>query len=121
MRLSLLPLRLAIFQSPSPIAPSGAFFSSTLTTNESSYVMEAHLVPPTATAVNTGWRALMVQGPLDFSLTGILSSIAAPLASARISIFAVSTFATDYVLVKEDTLGAALHALRAAGHEVLES
>ena len=121
MRLSLLPPTLAIFQSPLPVSPAGSFFSSTITSNEASYVMEAPLVPPSATAVNTGWRALMVDGPLDFSLTGILSSIAAPLASARVSIFAVSTFSTDYVLVKEDTLAAALAALRAAGHEVSES
>lgn len=121
MRLSLLPHRLAIFQSPLAITPTGSLFSCTITPSEASYVMEAHLVPPEATAINTGWRALMAAGPLDFSLTGILSSIAAPLAEARISIFAVSTFDTDYVLVKEDTLAAAVAELRAAGHEVLES
>lgn len=61
------------------------------------------------------WRALMVRGPLDFALTGILSVIAAPLAAAEISIFAVSTFDTDYVLVRAERLEAAVSALRAAG------
>lgn len=49
-----------------------------------------------------GWRAFMVEGPLDFSLTGILNSIAAPLAENSISIMAISTFDTDYVLVAND-------------------
>ena len=90
MRLCVLPYTLAIFQSPLPIAPEGAFFSCTRTAEESSYVMEAHLLPAHGAAVNSGWRALMVEGPLDFALTGVLSSIAAPLAAARVSIFAVT-------------------------------
>jgi hypothetical protein len=63
-----------------------------------------------------GWRALAVKGPLDFGLTGILASIAAPLAEAGISIFAISTFDTDYVLVKAERLDDAVEALRRAGH-----
>ena len=63
-----------------------------------------------------GWRALRVAGTLEFSLTGILASLAAPLAEARISLFALSTHDTDYVLVKADTLAAAVAALTAAGH-----
>ena len=57
---------------------------------------------------DSGWRALKVLGPLDFSLTGILNAIAQPLAEASISIFALSTYDTDYVLVKEESL---LHAI----------
>jgi len=59
-----------------------------------------------------------VAGPLDFALTGILASLAGPLAAADISIFAVSTYDTDYVLVRADALDAALVALRGAGHDV---
>lgn len=65
------------------------------------------------------WRALEVVGPLDFSLTGILSNISAVLANEKISIFAISTFDTDYVLVKENTLTAAISALRLNHYQVL--
>jgi hypothetical protein len=68
--------------------------------------------------VEAGWRALAVQGPLDFGLTGILAALAAPLAAARISIFAVSTYDTDYVLVRDRDLERAVLALREAGHSV---
>ena len=51
-----------------------------------------------------GWRCFKVEGPLDFELTGILSSLAQPLAAAHISIFAISTFDTDYLLVKKENL-----------------
>ncbi len=64
------------------------------------------------------WCAFMVEGPLDFGLTGILAAVANPLAKAGISIFALSTFHTDYVLVKEDKLEAATRALEAAGHTI---
>jgi hypothetical protein len=64
------------------------------------------------------WRALEVAGPLDFSLTGILASLAAPLADAGVSIFAVATYDTDVLLVRAAQLDDALAALRAAGHEV---
>jgi uncharacterized protein len=60
-----------------------------------------------------------VRGPLDFSLVGILASIAAPLAEAGISIFSISTFDTDYILVKEKTLEKAQAVLEEAGHQVL--
>ena len=65
------------------------------------------------------WKCLKVQGPLDFSLTGILSSIASPLADAKISIFAISTFDTDYVMLKSDHLGTAKQTLRTAGFDVV--
>jgi hypothetical protein len=64
------------------------------------------------------WRALKVVGPLDFSLTGILSEIATILAQEKISIFAISTFDTDYILVKNEFLKKAKAALTAAGHSI---
>ena len=63
-----------------------------------------------------GWRVLRVEGPLDFALVGILANLATKLAEAGVSIFAISTFDTDYILVKEDVLGKACAALEGAGH-----
>ena len=65
-----------------------------------------------------GWCALKVQGPLDFALVGVLAALATVLADAGVSIFAISTFDTDYILVKEEKLSASLQALRQAGHIV---
>jgi hypothetical protein len=67
-----------------------------------------------------GWRALAVAGPLDFALTGVLAALAVPLARAGVSIFAVSTYDTDHVLVRSDRLAEAVAALRAAGHRIGE-
>ncbi len=66
-----------------------------------------------------GWQALEVLGPLGFSLTGILSNISGVLAQANISIFAVSTFETDYIMVKEQNMADAINALRKDGYKVL--
>ena len=66
--------------------------------------------------MDRGWSAIQVAGPLDFSLTGILANIARVLAEAQISIFAVSTFDTDYVLVKSDRLARAQAVLKNAGY-----
>ncbi len=65
-----------------------------------------------------GRRALRVSGTLDHSLTGVLASIAAPLAEAGVPIFAISTWDTDYVLVADEDLDRAVRALTAAGHRV---
>ncbi|OGY79061.1 MAG: amino acid-binding protein [Candidatus Kerfeldbacteria bacterium RIFCSPHIGHO2_02_FULL_42_14] len=88
----------------------GGFFSVTRTDDELSVVcMEENI--PEDVKCEKGWRVFKVEGILDFSLTGILASIANPLAQAKISIFAVSTFDTDYILVKEDTLEEAVKVL----------
>jgi hypothetical protein len=118
--LRVLPVRLAISRLPpeSPIpdwASAGAFLSITRTVDELSIVCPETSVPP-GTHSEPGWRALQVKGPLDFALIGILASIAQPLSVARIPIFAVSTFDTDYVLVRDHHLDAAVHALTSAGH-----
>ncbi|OLF05472.1 amino acid-binding protein [Actinophytocola xinjiangensis] len=65
-----------------------------------------------------GWRLLSVRGPLDFTLTGIMAALAGELAAAGVSLFAVSTYDTDHVLVKAGDLDRAVAALVAAGHEV---
>lgn len=69
--------------------------------------------------VESGWRALEVVGPLGFSLTGILSNISTVLANEKISIFAISTFDTDYILVKEKTVKLAVAALSANQYQVI--
>jgi uncharacterized protein len=65
------------------------------------------------------FRALEVQGPLEFALTGVLASVLTPLADAEISVFTLSTFDTDWILVPAGSTGAATRALRAAGHTVI--
>jgi len=93
------------------------FCSITRTKDELSVVCREDSVPED-TRCERGWRILQVEGPLDFALTGILASIAKPLADAGVSIFAVSTFDTDYILVKETNLALAQRALQSAGHRV---
>ena len=73
---------------------------------------------PEGVQAERGWACLRVDGRLDFSETGVLASIAEPLAGAGISIFAVSTYDTDYILVAEGELAAAQRALTTAGHLV---
>jgi hypothetical protein len=86
--------------------------SITRTDDETSMIVPAGLVPPDDQA-ERGWRAIKVRGPLAFSLTGILHSVLAPLANAEISIFALSTYDTDYVLVRQADLSRAVAVLRA--------
>ncbi len=95
-------------------ALGGRFFSITKTSAELSIVCETSLVPLEVKAEHD-WTAFLVVGTLDFKMTGILASIANPLAQARISIFAVSTFDTDYVLIKNSAWEQAEQALGAAG------
>ncbi len=95
----------------------GAFWSVTRTPDEVSVVCEVGREPPEATVVGP-WALISVAGPLEFSLVGILESLLAPLASAGVSVFTVSTFNTDHVLVRDGDLERALSALRAAGHSV---
>ena len=98
----------------------GEFSCLTRTSEETSLVCAEAMAPPGA-RVEGPFRALKVAGPLDFALTGILAAIARVLAEAEISIFAISTFDTDYVLVGADSLEAAESALRDAGHQVASS
>lgn len=94
----------------------GEFFSVTSTVDEVSIVCSEALVP-SGVAHDGEWTCLKLEGPFPFSETGILSSFVQPLAEHAIPIFALSTFDTDYVLVKQAWVEKALEALRAAGHE----
>jgi pyrimidine operon attenuation protein/uracil phosphoribosyltransferase len=123
-RILLLPERLAICRlaaaDPVPEWAGGSFRSITRTAGELSLVCAQSSVPD-GVPCERGWRALQVEGPLDFALTGVLASLAVPLADAGVSIFGLSTFETDYVLVKEEALERAVNALQVAGHEVSRS
>jgi hypothetical protein len=97
------------------IPPAGTgFFSVTRTDGEVSVVCESP--PPGALKVEAGWTALEIVGPLDFALTGVLVAFAAPLADAGISIFAISTFHTDYLLVRTGQVLRTVEVLAMAGH-----
>lgn len=91
--------------------------SVTRTPDELSIVVPEAAVPGSVRA-ETGWRALSVEGPLAFSMTGVLASLAVPLADAGIPIFVVSTYDTDWLLVKEDDLNQTVETLRSAGLDV---
>ena len=96
----------------------GAPFVFTGSTDaEKSLVCPTDRAPGATLAREDGWRAFRVEGQLDFSLVGILASISSVLAAEKIGIFAVSTFDTDYILVKAENLGRALAALDRAGYE----
>ena len=95
----------------------GPFFSVTRTPAELSAVCDADAVPPGVKAEGP-WAMLAVRGPLAFEMTGVLAGLATPLAAAGISIFALSTYDTDYVLVRHHHLERAVRALRQAGHTV---
>ncbi len=122
LTLLILPDTLAICRlppdAPVPQRPEGArFWSVTCTNEETSVVLPEGLVPAQWVA-ERGWRCLKVVGPLDFALTGILASLVVPLAEADVSIFAISTYDTDYVLVKDDSLEKAKQTLLGWGHSV---
>ncbi len=95
----------------------GQFWSVTRSDSELSVVCREEDVPPDASA-ERGWCALEVAGPLDFSLTGVVASLVSPLADAAVPIFVISTFDTDYLLVREPDLPRAAEALRRAGHTI---
>ena len=125
LELSLLPERFAISRlgadSPIPAwATQGSFFSVTRSGDELSIVTELSRVPATVKS-QPGWRVLKVHGPFVLSEIGVLAAVAAPLAEAEISLFAVSTFDTDYLLVASETLSAAIAALERAGHTIHRS
>src|SRR5437016_8258244 len=123
--LNLLPERFAVTRlaanSPMPTAATqGPFFCVTRTGDEISVVTELSLVP-LGIQSERGWRVLKVQGPFVLSEIGVLASLATSLAEAEISLLAVSTFYTNYLLVASDTLTAAFAALEQAGHTIYRS
>jgi len=101
-----------------PWSASGQFVSVSRTPDELSVVCpEANL--PYGVACESGWRILKCEGPLDYSLPGIIASLAEPLADAGVPIFPIATCDTDYILVKEQHLETAINALTGYGHAVV--
>ena len=129
--LRVLPDRFAVcklpadFSLPEWATQNGPLFSLTRTANELSLVVPEDILPlaesEPALLTEAGWRALEVSGPLPFALVGILAHLTAPLARAGVPVFALSTFDTDYLLVKEGDLPNAVTALREAGYNVSAS
>jgi uncharacterized protein len=125
MRLSVLSPTFAICRlAPNTPVPDwalrGSFSTVTRNEDELSIVCESALVPSGVQA-ELPWRALKLHGPIPFVVTGTIASLTKPLADAAISVSAIATYDTDYLLVKSDTLTRAIEALRAAGFEVDDS
>ena len=120
MRLFHHPVRLAIIRLPPdaevpPWAEAGRFSSITRTPHELSVVCESHLVPD---GPPESWGLLEVEGPLPLTLIGILAGLTVPLREAGLSVFAVATHDTDWLLIRDSELSAALEALTGAGHRI---
>ncbi len=125
-RLFILPGRFAVCRlaadDPPPawlFHPGSRFHSLTRTEHELSIVCAEDDLPPSVTTFEAGWRMLALEGPIPFTAAGVLDSILGPLADAGVPIFALSTYDTDLVLVKEADLARALAALR-DGFEIEE-
>lgn len=95
------------------------FFFIGKTDEELSLVCMTEHAPSDAEERDDGWKAFRIQGILDFSLIGVLAPIAAILADNQIGIFAVSTYNTDYILVKEKNFDKALDVLVRAGYSII--
>ena len=112
-------LRLAADASVPEWATRGEVTSITRTSEELSIVCPTENLPTDIHSLHR-WVCLKLEGPFEFSLTGVLLSFIEPLSDNGVPIFAISTHDTDYVLIQEEWAGAALDALRQAGHELLE-
>lgn len=89
------------------------------TPEETTVVCKEHIIPKKE-IVEKGWRALKVAGVLEFELVGVLASLLSPLAEAGVSVFTLSTYSTDFILVKGDSLDKAIETLKKAGHRIIE-
>jgi uncharacterized protein len=124
LHLTLLPDKLGVCRlnsgSPVPAWLDGEqnFHSVTVTADEISVVCRENIIPADCLA-EKNFRGFKIEGPLDFSLTGLLASLLNPLADSGIAVFTISTFDTDYILVKEDSLEKAITALRPVAEIVL--
>ena len=122
LTLTVLPDHYAICRlSPTDGIPAWAtgddFVSISRTKDELSIVCPEQHVPAGINAAK-GWRVLKCEGPLDYGLTGIMASLAEPLADAGVPIFPIAAHDTDYVLIKEPQMEIAIHALTSYGHAV---
>ncbi|QEE14670.1 ACT domain-containing protein [Promethearchaeum syntrophicum] len=98
----------------------GDFWSITKTDDEISLIVPENKIPHVNCKTEKSWRAIKIIGPLYFSLTGIIATLSTALAKAGISIFAFSTYNTDYVLVKEKNVEQSIEVLEKSGHKIIE-
>lgn len=120
MELRQLPFELTVCKvsDVTSIDLSSEFFFVGKTDEEISLVCQTSEVPSNTVAREDGWRGFVIEGVLDFSLVGILSKVSSMLAAAGIGIFAISTYNTDYILVKSENFRKATDALAAAGYTI---
>ena len=120
MELEKLPYSLTVCKTASlrGIDPDSPFFFLGKTDEEISLVCRTEDVPADTVAREDGWSGFRIRGTLDFSLTGVLSRLASVLAERGIAVFAVSTYNTDYILVRSENLDRALSALAAEGYVI---
>lgn len=120
MKLKALPHALTVCKlaDASEIDLNRDFYFLARTDEEFSLVCRTEDTPANTIERDDGWRAFRIEGVLDFSLIGILSKISAILSENKIGIFAVSTYNTDYILVKEQNFERALQVLAEAGYKV---
>ena len=121
MELKRIPYRLTVCKVAdiSAVNINADFYFIGKTDEEISLVCRTEDTPPLAIERDDGWRGFRIQGMLDFSLIGILSKISGILAEHKIGIFAVSTYNTDYILVKEENFDRALSVLNSEGYSVV--
>jgi len=120
----ILPERLAVCRTTSGhefLSNAEKFFCTVRTPDGYSFVCPEDLLAGDheGILVESGWVALRLEGPFPFAMAGVLAAFIQPLAEAAVPVFAISTFDTDYVLIKSENLKQALTALGAAGHEEL--
>lgn len=122
MKLKKLPYTLTVckLETVEQIDLNAGFYFIGRTDEEISLVCRTECTPARTLEREDGWRGFRIEGTLDFSLIGILSPIAAILAENKIGIFAVSTYNTDYVLVKKENFDKAMTVLGTAGYEITE-
>ena len=101
-----------------PTWANGQLVSVTRTATELSIVCDEENIPPETTA-ERGWVCLRIAGPLSFDQVGVIASLANPLKEAGIPLFAISTYDTEYLLVKNDGLDRTIEALTIAGHTII--
>ena len=121
IELEILPYKLTVCKvgDVAEVNADSPFYFVGRTDEEISLVCKTEETPEGATERDDGWRTFRIRGVLDFSLIGILSGISTVLAENKIGIFAVSTFNTDYILVKEENFERAIKALDKAGYKVI--
>lgn len=124
LHVALLDDEMAVCRQPADLAPplrTGTPLYSVTADQDVITVVCRLTDAPEGAEIDQGWRAFRIEGPLDTGLVGILDSLLTPLVAAKVPVYALSTYTTDYVLVREGDVRLAINALRVAGHQVRSS